>query len=90
MRKIIVFCITTILLLGCSGSGVPVEVSKSNPGEDHDYYVRKLFTVDGITVYRFIDDGHYHYFTNRGTTITRVSEGKTSRDETIEDISYGE
>ena len=31
-----------------------------------DSKVDKLFTVDGITVYRFVDNGHYVYFTSRG------------------------
>nr|UWI41174.1 MAG: protein of unknown function DUF4884 [Bacteriophage sp.] len=29
------------------------------------YPVEKLFTVDGITVYRFRDNDRYVYFTNR-------------------------
>lgn len=32
---------------------------------NQSYPVEKLFTVDGITVYRFRDNDRYVYFTNR-------------------------
>ncbi|MFJ2549560.1 hypothetical protein ACIOVF_24280 [Pseudomonas sp. NPDC087612] len=41
------------------------------------YKVDKLFTVDGCTVYRFLDGGGYKYFTNcSGTTAWSEDCGK--------------
>lgn len=44
------------LLAACGG---PAEEQKTT---SLGYQVDKLFTVDGCTVYRFVDDGRYRYF----------------------------
>ncbi len=37
--------------------------------------VRKLFSNNGCTIYRFIDNGEYHYYSDcRGSTIKNVNE----------------
>lgn len=65
MNKIKISTIALLLFVavmatGCIdyGHGKPVE--SDNPS----YEVRKLFTVDGVTVYRFYDGGRSIYFTN--------------------------
>lgn len=35
----------------------------------NDYKVSKLFTIDGITVYRFYDRGRSRYFTSQNQMI---------------------
>lgn len=42
-----------------------------------------LFEHNGIKMYRFIDGGHVHYFTDRGETTTTQSAGENSYEETI-------
>lgn len=41
------------------------EVQQGKASSNQSYPVEKLFTVDGITVYRFSDNDRYVYFTNR-------------------------
>lgn len=66
-------CTTVLMLAGC---GKPAE---STTRVGNDFEVGKLFTVDGCTVYRFVDGIRTHYFTNcSGSTRYTVSEGKTS------------
>lgn len=37
--------------------------------------VKKLFTNNGCTIYRFVDNGEYHYYSDcRGSTIKNVNE----------------
>lgn len=42
-----------------------------------------LFNNDGCKVYRFEDKDKYHYYTNCTSTISIISNGKTSYEETI-------
>lgn len=74
MKKILLIFITLIF---CSCEKRPIEIRKSNnPG----FNVEKLFTHDGITVYRFSDGFRNHYFTSTGETITTqyARAGRTS------------
>ena len=41
------------------------QVEEVKASSNQSYPVEKLFTVDGITVYRFRDNDRYVYFTNR-------------------------
>lgn len=71
MKKLIILGVLAYLLLGCEEI-LPEEVKSSS---NISYNVAKLFEVDGITVYRFTDNGRYVYFTNR--------QGKISYDYTV-------
>lgn len=71
MKKLIILGVLACLLLGCE-ERLPEEVRSSS---NTSYNVAKLFEVDGITVYRFRDNGRYVYFTNR--------QGKISYDYTV-------
>lgn len=59
------------MLTGCAKD--PEQRQRVNARFDVD----TLFTKDGCTVYRFDDNGHFHYFTNcSGATMSRESCGK--------------
>ncbi|MFS2644222.1 hypothetical protein AAH098_15330 [Bacteroides uniformis] len=62
MKKIIIISIALLALRACEAVHKPEEVKASSK---QSYPVEKLFTVDGITVYRFRDNDRYVYFTNR-------------------------
>lgn len=49
---------------------------------DNEIKIEFLFEHEGIRMYRF-NDGHYHYFTSQGTTITSQPNGKSSYEEII-------
>lgn len=63
MKKIILLFVSVIfLLVSCDknkGINVPTSDSINN------IKVERMFVVDGITVYRFYDDGRAVYFTNK-------------------------
>ena len=62
MKKVITLIAIAAILVGCNGSkGTRVQISDSVD----KFKVEKLFVVDSITVYRFYDQGHAIYFTNR-------------------------
>lgn len=66
-----------VLISSCTGRGETVQ-----PQNSADYYkVEKLFTVDGVTVYRFFD-GRYVYFTNKTGTVSHTYiSGKITREQ---------
>lgn len=61
MKRLIIISLALLSLTACETKRVE-EVRESS---NQSYPVEKLFTVDGITVYRFSDNGHSVYFTNR-------------------------
>lgn len=61
MKKIIIISIAPLALTACESKQAEEVKASSN----QSYPVEKLFTVDGITVYRFSDNDRYVYFTNR-------------------------
>ena len=73
MKK--VFIVAALFLTACHGDSISQE-------KKGDFEVEFLFEQDGIKVYRFLD-GRYHYFTNKGETITTQHAGKSNWQETI-------
>jgi len=57
---VLMIFLVTFLFIGCYERGEKVETSGSNWNSD----VRKLFEVDGISVYRFEDGLNTVYFTS--------------------------
>lgn len=55
MKKIIIISIALLALTACESKQVEEVKASSN----QSYPVEKLFTVDGITVYRFRDSDRY-------------------------------
>jgi hypothetical protein len=60
----------TFTLSGCLNN----PQSTDYVGANNKIRVDFLFEKDGVRVYRFNDDGYYHYFTTNGETISRVSK----------------
>ena len=56
---------------------------QSSTTTGNDIKIELLFEHDGIRMYRF-NDGHFHYFTSRGETITSQSSGKSTHEENIQ------
>jgi hypothetical protein len=69
-RSPIAVAFALLTLIACAkDNGTPVQVQDAKV----DFHVKKLFTKDDCTVYRF-RDGNDHYFTNcSGTTMTTQS-----------------
>lgn len=65
MKKLLLIIICVVLLVGCNKSGTPVKTM----GSKSDFEVQRLFKVDGITIYRFWDNGDPVYFTSKGDVI---------------------
>ena len=69
MKKLLLI----VLLLLCITSCKKVALSSSDEG--NQVQVDLIFVKDDINMYRFEDNGRYHYFTSRGETITTQSKG---------------
>ena len=84
MKRILTFY-TIIIVLGAMifGACINEPISKERIGKDDGFEVEYLFDKDGVKVYRFFDNGHYHYFTTKGETISTQSAGKTTYSENI-------
>ena len=52
--------LAALLLTAC---GPDRQVREDRPSDNGDYTPSVLFTVDGCTVYRFVDKSEYVYFT---------------------------
>lgn len=68
MKKIIIISIALLALTACESKQVEEVKASSN----QSYPVEKLFTVDGITVYRFRDNDRYVYFTTERAMFNTV------------------
>lgn len=66
MKKLMIVC-ALLVFTSCVKEGKPVVVHDSVSG----YEVKKLFEVDGVSVYRFMDGSRYVYFTNRRGEVYR-------------------
>lgn len=63
--------IALVILTGCKGEGEKVEIVGN---VDPAFEVVKLFEVDNVTVYRFVDGGRTVYFTNRTGTVQHQTQ----------------
>lgn len=66
MKKLLLLLMLSLVLTSCEP--VPGQRVKVTDGPK-DAKVEKLFTVDGITVYRFRDGNEMVYFTNASGTV---------------------
>ena len=89
MKKIILLFVSAIfLLVSCSeNKGINIPTSESI----NEIKVEKLFVVDGITVYRFYDNGRTVYFTNKNGKVKAFHEEydpatKTIRTKVVETL----
>ena len=76
MKKLLILFISGLFLISCEPiPGEKVQVESGSSGVK----VEKLFTVDGVTVYRFHDGGETVYFTSgsgKKISVTIVEKGK--------------
>jgi hypothetical protein len=64
MKRLIFVILCAAVMVGCAKSGTPVNVNDSKS----DFEVQRLFSIDGIVIYRFWDNGDPVYFTSNGET----------------------
>jgi hypothetical protein len=71
MKKIFLFIFSVILftLIGCAKDGLPVGYKAVD-----DYSLQLLFEVEGHSVYRFSDAGHFVYFVLPGEADVKWQE----------------
>lgn len=76
MKKLIfpVVISVTFLMTSCF---VNVPLTTRSSDNNRTYTVDYLFEHDGCKVYRFMDNGHYVYFTNCRSDITAVQSDST-------------
>lgn len=75
MKKIIAFAAVALALSGCARD--PVETSRT---DNPQINVEKLFEHEGCSVYRFMDNGSYVYYSNcQGSTQSRVGKNGANR-----------
>lgn len=64
-------------LVSCGDGGTTVK------SDNATYSVRKLFTIDGVTVYRFCDMGDVVYFTNGNSVVQSSHTGGSDGTEKV-------
>jgi hypothetical protein len=77
MKKLLLAALTIGLLGSCKHDAQSTKI------EGNGVKVELLFEHNGIKMYRFLDGGRYHYFTDRGETMTNEQSGKNYYEETI-------
>ncbi len=74
----------TLIILGIALSLTScVHEAQSVSREGIEFEVEFLFEKDGVKMYRFYDNGRYHYYTDRGETMSSQTSGKSSYEENI-------
>lgn len=72
MKNTIIALAIALIVTSC------IHEAQSKSHEGIDFEVEFLFEKDGVKMYRFYDNGKYHYYTNKGETLTTQSEGKNN------------
>ena len=80
MKKLLLILILDLTITGCDIHHDPISSSREGVGIEVDL----LFEKDGVKMYRFYDNGRYHYYTNRCETISTQQSGKTTYQENIQ------
>jgi hypothetical protein len=65
--RIIIFLM--LILSSCAQEGISKRGTNNS-----NFDVAYLFEIDGIKVYRFYDEGRYHWFTSKSECISTVSK----------------
>jgi hypothetical protein len=85
MKKIIVILAIVLMITSCKKehetTGVYITPARA---KEIQYDVKFLFEKDGIKIYRFYNEGRYHYFTTNGETMTSQVSNKTSYEDNIQ------
>lgn len=72
MKKTIIALAIALTVTSC------VHEAQSKSQEGIDFEVEFLFEKDGVKMYRFYDNGRFHYYTNTGETISTQDAGKNN------------
>jgi hypothetical protein len=72
MKKTIIALAIALTVTSC------VHEAQSKSHEGIDFEVEFLFEKDGVKMYRFYDNGRFHYYTNKGETISTQDAGKNN------------
>ena len=72
MKKTIIALGIALLFTSC------VHEAQSKSHEGIDFEVEFLFEKDGVKMYRFYDNGRFHYYTNKGETVSTQDAGKNN------------
>jgi len=78
MKTVIKISLLMVTMLGgysCSVVHIPLESTKAV--NNKTYTVEYLFEHDGCKVYRFMDGGHFVYFTNCKGDVTSIKNDST-------------
>ena len=78
MKKVLILLVA-VTLLSCNGTALKTEQS-----DNSEFEIELLFEHDGVKVYRFWDGASFHYFTNKGGTMTTRTSGKKTYEENIQ------
>jgi len=78
MKRVLTVLVLAILFTSCKR-----EALRNDKTNNKDFQVDFLFEHNGIKMYRFFDEGHYHYFTSKNETITSQTSGKSSYEDNI-------
>ena len=70
MKNIFIALGISLLFTSC------MHEAQSKSIEGIDLEVELLFEKDGVKMYRFYDNGRFHYYTDKGETITTQDAGK--------------
>jgi len=76
MRKLFILLICVVGFMSCQKDAQQSFVSKSNP----NFKPELLFEIDGYKVYRFRDHRTVYFVIPEGSTHSRFSTGKETRD----------
>lgn len=81
MKTILFILLSILFFISCTKAGVPVQSIQ----QADDYNVEYLFTVEGVKVFRFYDNGYTKYLAiGDGSIISdRHSNGKYSTDNQV-------
>lgn len=72
MKGIIKASLLITSIIGFSSCTTQIPVAKLSPDNNKTYEVDYLFENEGCKVYRFMDNGHYVYFTNCNSDVTSI------------------
>lgn len=72
MKAITQISLTTLLCITLFSCGIERPLSQLPANNNQTYQVDYLFEHDGCKVYRFMDRGHYVYYTNCNNSVTSV------------------
>ena len=72
MKKIIFTLAIGLIFTSCTHE------AQSKSQEGIDFELEFLFEKDGVKMYRFYDEGHFHYYTDKGETISTQDAGKSN------------